>query len=325
METGLQVVEERAPLTISEMKQHLNLIQDAMREVMKEGEDYGIIPGTPKPTLLKPGAEKLNLLFRLDPEYEITESYEPTQDGPKHYTVVSKCTLFHSPTGRRLGSGYGSCSTKEKKYAMREAKRKCPHATCGKPTIFKSKDGGWFCWAKMGGCGATFKDGDERIEKQETGFVLNPDLADQYNTILKMANKRSLVAASLNVTGASAIFTQDVEDMVPYQDNKPKEGPKDAKPAQANKPVDAQIIPNMKTYVWATDVQDGKVFQMAEEYGGSVMDWIKEHLGWAKDTKEVEALQYVAKNTLDEAGYKSLDEHFRLQWKALKAKEKKAS
>ena len=41
----------------------------------------------------------------------------------------------------------------------------------------------------------------------------NDDLADQYNTVLKMSNKRSLVAAVLNVTAASDIFTQDIEDM----------------------------------------------------------------------------------------------------------------
>ena len=32
-------------------------------------------------------------------------------------------------------------------------------------------------------------------------------------TVLKMANKRSLVAAVLNATAASDIFTQDIEDM----------------------------------------------------------------------------------------------------------------
>jgi hypothetical protein len=41
----------------------------------------------------------------------------------------------------------------------------------------------------------------------------NPDIADQYNTVLKMAKKRAHVDAILTATGASDIFTQDVEDM----------------------------------------------------------------------------------------------------------------
>jgi hypothetical protein len=43
--------------------------------------------------------------------------------------------------------------------------------------------------------------------------IPNPDFADSSNTVLKMAQKRALVAACLVVTNASAFFTQDVEDM----------------------------------------------------------------------------------------------------------------
>ena len=40
----------------------------------------------------------------------------------------------------------------------------------------------------------------------------NPDIADCYNTVLKMAYKRALVAATLNATAASDIFIQDLDD-----------------------------------------------------------------------------------------------------------------
>ena len=36
-------------------------IQEIMKRVMKKGEHFDIIPGTSKPSLLKPGAEKLGL------------------------------------------------------------------------------------------------------------------------------------------------------------------------------------------------------------------------------------------------------------------------
>jgi hypothetical protein len=43
----------------------------------------------------------------------------------------------------------------------------------------------------------------------------NPDPMELDNTILKMAMKRAHIAATLNATGASRIFTQDVEDLTP--------------------------------------------------------------------------------------------------------------
>ena len=46
----------------------------------------------------------------------------------------------------------------------------------------------------------------------------NPDVADLVNTILKMADKRALVAATLIATGMSEYFTQDIEDFVQQGD-----------------------------------------------------------------------------------------------------------
>lgn len=198
-------------LSVEQVMSQIQKIQSLMERGMKRDEHYGVIPGTgTKPTLLKPGAEKLCLMFRLDPQYETRE----IRDG-EHLTVISTCTLYHIGSGARMGSGMGSCSTLESKYAYRKSGRSCP--TCSKEgTIIKGKaeyDGGWLCFAKKGGCGAKFKDGDATIESQNTDRVANPDLPDQYNTVLKMGNKRSLVAAVLNVTAASDIFMQDLEDM----------------------------------------------------------------------------------------------------------------
>lgn len=207
--TAIAIPAQPGELSVEQVLAQVEKIQLLMRNAMKKDEHYGVIPGTPKPTLLKAGAEKLCLMFRLDPEYEATER----RDGD-HLTIVSRCTLYHVVSGARLGSGMGSCSTRESKYAYRKSERVCP--ACGRDTIIKVKaeyGGGWLCFAKRGGCGAKFKNGDAAIEAQETGRVANPDLADQYNTVLKMANKRSLVAAVLNVTAASDIFTQDMEDI----------------------------------------------------------------------------------------------------------------
>jgi hypothetical protein len=44
--------------------------------------------------------------------------------------------------------------------------------------------------------------------------VPNEDIYSQVNTILKMAEKRALVAATLVTVNASDFFTQDMEDLV---------------------------------------------------------------------------------------------------------------
>ena len=222
-------------LSVNDVQAQVNLIQHIMKGVMKQDEHYGVIPGTgKKPTLLKAGAEKLCLTFRLAPDYEINER----QEG-HHLTITSKCSLTHIPSGQKFGAGMGSCSTREVKYAYRTLARVCPQ--CGKEAIIKGKEeygGGWLCFKKKDGCGAKFPDGDEGIEKQVSGRVANEDVADQYNTVLKMANKRSLVAAVLNATAASDIFTQDIEDMPNLQrEEKREEKEVNKTPPKAGKPL----------------------------------------------------------------------------------------
>lgn len=187
------------------------------RQIMHEGTDYGKIPGTDKPTLLKPGAEKLVVFFGLAPVFVPTLTVQDwTGDehgGEPLFYYRYKCELYRN--GSLMATGEGSCSSRESKYRYRKGERVCPE--CGKPAIrkdTKKADGGWYCWAKLDGCGTQFKKGDARIEQQEVGRVPNPDVADLDNTILKMAQKRALIAAVLIGVNASEFFTQDVEDFV---------------------------------------------------------------------------------------------------------------
>lgn len=196
------------PVQAADLVQRLDTIKDAMDNAMLRDIDYGKVPGTDKPTLLKPGAEKLAVLFQLDVQITHDERWGPGD----HLTVAAYATVFHAPTGTRLGRGEGLCTTRERKYAYRKQDRTCP--TCGHEAIIKGKKeygGGWLCWPKRGGCNAKFPDGAEAIEGQEVGEIENPDLPDLWNTVIKMARKRALTDAVLLVTGASALFTQDVE------------------------------------------------------------------------------------------------------------------
>ena len=188
-----------------------NAVVDFTRQVMKSEKDYGTIPGAgSKPTLLKPGAEKLCSLFGLAPKF-IPQDHIVDFDKGLFY-LQYECQLYRGTD--MVGSGLGSCNSMEKKYRYRQSERVCP--SCGKATIIKGKQeygGGFICFAKKGGCGAKFGETDQRITGQETGQIENPDRADLLNTIDKMAQKRALVAAVLITTNASEFFTQDIEDM----------------------------------------------------------------------------------------------------------------
>ncbi|MEN6537950.1 MAG: hypothetical protein ABFD60_07970 [Bryobacteraceae bacterium] len=193
----------------------VKLVQDVMHAVMRSDEHYGTIPGTKKPSLYKAGAEKLGMTFRLSPEFIITE--KELSAGHREYAIT--CKLSSIQTGSFIAAGVGTCSTMETKYRYRDSKRKCP--ACGQEAIIKGKDdwgGGWVCYKKQGGCNAKYADGDKAIEGQTVGRIENPDIADTYNTVLKMAKKRAHVDAILTATAASDIFTQDVED---FKDSAP--------------------------------------------------------------------------------------------------------
>jgi predicted RNA-binding Zn-ribbon protein involved in translation (DUF1610 family) len=192
-----------------------NMMVDFVRRAMTQNTDYGMIPGTQKNTLLKPGAEKLNTLFGLTPrfvEIKTVEDWGGTEhNGEPFFYYWQKCQLLRD--GVVVGEGDGSCNSWEKKYRYRASQRVCPN--CGKATIFKSKNQGegFYCWAKKDGCGARFEENAPSIVSQEAGQVVNPEIADQVNTLLKMAQKRALIAATLLAVNASEFFTQDMDDM----------------------------------------------------------------------------------------------------------------
>lgn len=190
----------------------INRFQALVRRELKKGHDYGVIPGTKKPTLLKPGAEKITKLMLMADTYEVIRQ-EDWAKGFFAYEVT--CILTSLETGKVFSTGLGSCNSMEANYRWREQARKCPH--CEQEAIIKGKaeyGGGWLCFAKKGGCGAKWPDGAQEIEGQRTGRIPNEDIYSQVNTLLKMAKKRALVDAALSAGRLSDLFTQDMEDLV---------------------------------------------------------------------------------------------------------------
>jgi ssDNA-binding Zn-finger/Zn-ribbon topoisomerase 1 len=213
-------------LTVQAVIDRKRKIVEVMEAVMKDGEHYGKIPGCgPKPTLFKAGAETLAMTFGLAPTFRIQQADLP--GGHREYQV--SCTLTHIASGAVVAEGVGCGSSMESKHRWRGGGRQCPE--CGKAAIIKGKaefGGGWVCFAKKGGCGAKWNDGDDAIEGQPADRIENADPADVFNTVLKMAKKRAQVDATLTACGASDLLAQDLEDLPPGTgdaDREPDPGP----------------------------------------------------------------------------------------------------
>jgi hypothetical protein len=202
-------------MSIEAAVERYNTITEFVSRVLRRDVDYGQIPGTDKLTLLKPGAEKLTTFFGLSTHFALIERIEDwtgeDHDGEPFFYYLYRCQLYRNEL--LIAEADGSCNSREQKYRYREAQRMCPE--CNAAAIIKGREefgGGWICFRKKGGCGAKFPVGDQTIESQQVGRIFNPEIADQVNTIQKMAQKRALVAATLLAVNASEFFTQDVED-----------------------------------------------------------------------------------------------------------------
>lgn len=81
---------------------------------LKRDIDFGVIPKTDRPTLLKPGAEKIALAYGLCQQYEIVEHIEQFGKDPFFYYLV-KCNLVipNKDGGILFSCGYGSANTAE--------------------------------------------------------------------------------------------------------------------------------------------------------------------------------------------------------------------
>lgn len=169
---------------ISTTMKKISQMQCVVQKTLTEGHDFGEIPGTSKPTLLKPGGEKICMLFGLNPEYDFLQT---TEDYDKEFFSYNvKCTLFKN--NNPVAQGVGSCNSKEKKYRFVNVDE-IPTSYVGFSEEITDKYG--------------------RIKYK----INNPDICSLVNTILKMAKKRAFVDAVLQVASLSEVFTQDLEDM----------------------------------------------------------------------------------------------------------------
>lgn len=194
-------------MTLVEAERWLKERDSFVSRYLIEGIDYGaIVPGSKQRSLLKPGADKLCMVYGLSVLYPKSRQdfFVDWERTPPYIKYTSTCVLKNERTGK-VWECMGSCNSWEKKYKYR--------------------------WQ-----------GRER--------VINEEICDVDNTLLKMSEKRALVGAVITATGSSGVFTQDMEDReeeerpARAQAKKPEAPPSPPPPQQHSRPgkLDPEIL-----------------------------------------------------------------------------------
>lgn len=138
------------------------------------GGDYGIIPGTNKKSLLKPGAEKLLKLFGFSAKTTLIKEIENFDQNFVFYKY--RCEIIHIKSGAYVADAIRSCNNREKKH-------------------------------------------------------MKKNVYDVANTVDSIAQKRALIAATVQATMATEIFDADVsenDEISPDKSVSKKEDPRRA-------------------------------------------------------------------------------------------------
>ena len=160
------------------------------KAVLREGTDYGVIPGTGEKALWRPGAQKLLQWFQLGFTCERVD-IERDADGRKH-GITYRAAITRRGSGEVLATCEGTADYDESKFfqSAEEVQRKA--------------------------------EANERKWAKKDGRVADPgkwknrgEWRADWNALMKRAQKRAIVGATSDATAAGGIFTDREEDDSP--------------------------------------------------------------------------------------------------------------
>lgn len=203
--TDIVVAPESSPNLLPELAGSLDQINSSMesfrsfvRSNLVKDEDYGVIPGTgSKPTLLKPGAEKMLTYHGF--AWEVEEIEAVFQHDPPVVRYVYEGKAVDRRSGCVVVAGVqGEANSYEDRYHWR-------WVTPNKMTPSQRQDKENLQTRSRSSRGESYT--QYRVPS-EASTILGLS-----NTIRKIAQKRCVVALALASCRASGSFTQDLEDM----------------------------------------------------------------------------------------------------------------
>lgn len=210
----------------TEAAKRVQELQAFVQAAMVKDVDFGTIPGTPKPTLYQPGAQKLAEIYGFAHHFEVLDSLKDWERSLFYFEY--RCVLTSRRDDSHVGEGIGSANSRESKYAWRWVDEAQLPPGLDKATLQRQSRQKWVFDNEIpAGVDRAKLPREQRISRK-TGNpymvyglggvsyrVPNPDIADAVNTLQKMACKRAYVHAVIAATRSSGLFTQDLEDLPP--------------------------------------------------------------------------------------------------------------
>lgn len=251
--TALAVTLEAGSLV--QLKEQRNQLKKFIKSELEQNTDFGIIPGTPKPSLWKPGAEKLANIFKLGSRIVNVEKEIDFENNRATYTT--RVEVYHLASGVAISQCEAVCTSMEKKYKER--------------AIYE-----WHNSPK----------GNVKVK---TGAEQTP-IGDLLNTLSKMSLKRAYVGAVILATGASGFFTQDMEE--DHDESQNGQAPRQQRTTPIQKEAAENPKKAAKVAVMPKETTRDSLAQQIVASGAQLnlkgkelTEWIKEETG--KNTKDL--------------------------------------
>ena len=257
-------------MSVRDAETWYNKFKEFSTSILRKDVDFGVITGVEKPSLLKPGAEKLRVAYSLT---VLMDEVDKTIDFDRGYIDYTYKATVKTKEGQIIAQCEGSFNSWEPKTRYLWVKENEIPADTDKSTlkvressisefdfaINKGETSGQYgkpaeYWQKFRDA---IKNGSAKKISRKTKNgespaweissklyrIQNPDIFGLKNTIQKMAQKRAFVGAMLIATGASEFYTQDVEDMDQFNPEVANDTPKSPKPAEKREEVvDGEVV-----------------------------------------------------------------------------------
>jgi len=173
---------------LAEMKEQRKQLEKFVVEQLRDGTDYGVIPGVKEKSLFKPGAEKMASIFQLGSRIVKTDRTVDIKENFAMYEVTVE--IFHVPSGKAIAQCTGVTNSQEKKWRERQE----------------------YEWVGQY---------PNKVKKPKGAPVPTP-IGDILNTMCKIAQKRAFVGGVVMATKASDFLTHDLaEDEEDFNEKNP--------------------------------------------------------------------------------------------------------
>ena len=275
-------------LTPQELRGQIDAVEELIKTaVLRDRHDYGTIPGTPKPTLFKSGAERLLMWAQFGHRLDVVE-VERDDEGRK-YGVTYRCSVHSLADGSVIATCDGYCGYDEPDRDSHQNRWGKQIERSPWNTILKMAQKRALVGAALQATGTSsvFTQDLEDISDATAGAgSRNDDLGD----IAKLSNRQlveALRARDLPLAGkpdelrarlAEAVGSEPAAQATPDAPDSPSPAPRpETAPDAAEPPADAPTSPQGRTgpptaeekliIAGVKDMSDEQVLTMIAAYG----------------------------------------------------------